>query len=84
MIDPNINNTQLINLIIASVISADNNDISEEEKQEVIKRHSKHPKEWTYIFEDIKDKSKSDKLVELMEQLDTEDDNTKDPLGIFE
>ena len=50
MIDPNINNTQLINLIIASVISADNNDISEEEKQEVMKRHSEHPKEWTYNF----------------------------------
>lgn len=84
MIDPNMNNTQLINLIIASVISADNNDISEEEKQEIIKRHSKYPKEWTYIFEAIKDKDKSDKLVELMEQLDTEDDNTTDPLGIFE
>lgn len=84
MIDPNMNNTQLINLIIASVISADNNDISEEEKQEIMKRHSKHPKEWTYIFEAIKDKRKADKLVELMEQLDTEDDNTTDPLGIFE
>ena len=84
MIDPNMNNTQLINLIIASVISADNNDISEEEKQEVMNRYSKHPKEWTYIFEAIKDNCKSDKLVELMEQLDTEDDNTTDPLGIFE
>ena len=84
MIDPNMNNTQLINLIIASVISADNNDISEEEKQEVMKRYSEHPKEWTYIFEAIKEKRKADKLGELMEQLDTEDDNTMDPLGIFE
>ena len=84
MIDPNMNNTQLINLIIASVISADNNDISEEEKQEIMKRHSEHHKEWTYIFEAIKDKRKADKLVELMEQLDTDDDNTTDPLGIFE
>ena len=84
MIDPNMNNTQLINLIIASVISADNNDITEEEKQEIMKRHSEHPKEWTYIFEAIKDNRKADKLVELMEQLDTEDDNTTDPLGIFE
>ena len=84
MIDPNMNNTQLINLIIASVISADNNDISEEEKQEIMKRQSEHTKEWTYIFEAIKDKRKADKLVELMEQLDTEDDNTTDPLGIFE
>lgn len=83
MIDPNMTNEELINLILVSQISADNPNLSESEKQDIMKRHKERPSDWAYIFEAIKDKKKVDKLVDLMTYLDTDDDDT-DPLGLLE
>lgn len=83
MIDPNTTNRDLIHLIFISTISADNSSITEEEKQEVIRRYKDNPDNCGYIFEAIKDKKLVDSLVELMEQLNTEDEGD-DPLGLFE
>lgn len=83
MIDPNTTNRDLILLIFISIISADNLSITEDEKQEVMRRYNDNPDNWGYIFEAIKDKNLVDSLVELMEQLNTEDDGD-DPLGLFE
>ncbi len=83
MIDPNTTNRDLILLIFISIISADNLSITEDEKQEVMRRYNDNPDNWGYIFEAIKDKKLVDSLVELMEQLNTEDDGD-DPLGLFE
>lgn len=83
MIDPNVTNKDIIRFIFISTISADNSSITEDEKQEVIRRYNDNPDNWNYIFEAIKDKKLVDSLVELIEQLNTEYDGD-DPLGLFE
>ena len=58
----------LKSLILASIISADNDEYTEEQKQEVIKRYKncdkKNP-DWKYILEPVDDTGKLAELFEL-------------------
>lgn len=82
MIDPNLNKKQLYKLIIADLISADNELLSEDEKQAIIQRYMKHPHDIHYIIEPIKDKNLADKYIDLLEELTKGTDG--DPLELFE
>ena len=54
----------LKNLVFASLISADNDEYTEEVKQEVLKRREQFPGKWEYILEPLgKD---ADKFIKLM------------------
>lgn len=46
---------ELRNFMYVSLISADNESLSEEEKQEIITRRRSNPNDWEYILEPIKD-----------------------------
>lgn len=56
-------------LILASIISADNDEYTEEQKQEVITRFNEARKtnkyDWNYILESVDDTGKLAKLFEL-------------------
>lgn len=55
---------QAKNLMLVSLISADNKRYSEEVKQEIIKRMEEKPKQWEYIFEPLGENA--EKWVTLM------------------
>lgn len=58
----------LKSLILASVISIDNDEYTEEQKQEVIKRYKNRDKDnpdWKYILEPVDDTGKLAELFEL-------------------
>ena len=59
-------NEMLRNLLYVSIISADNDEYTEEQKQEVISRH-KISKNWDYILEPIDDTGKLAKLFKDLE-----------------
>lgn len=59
-------NEELRNFLYVSLISADNDELTEEVKQELIQRHKERPYDWKYILQPIE----SDKVVELFEYLD--------------
>lgn len=48
--------------VFASIISADNDEFTEEQKQEVISRNDERPGDWEYIFENL---PKKEKLIKL-------------------
>lgn len=56
--------------VFASIISADNDEFTEEVKQEIISRYNPDDKwedhDWEYILEPIKDSNKIDKLVSIL------------------
>jgi len=56
--------------IFASIISADNDEFTEEVKQEILSRYNPDDKwedhNWEYILEPIKDSDKIDKLVNIL------------------
>lgn len=57
--------------VFASIISADNDEFTEEVKQEILSRYNPDDKwedhNWEYILEPIKDSNKIDKLVSILE-----------------
>ena len=58
----------LKNFIYISIISADNDEYTEETKQEVIRRyHEADMKDWSYILEPIKDEKQRKTLIEFFE-----------------
>lgn len=59
----------LKNYIFVSVISADNNEfgLSEEDKQEIIRRH-KLGMSWYSVFEPIADDKQRKKLIDFFEE----------------
>lgn len=57
--------TELKCIVFASLISADNDEIEESIKQELISRHKEKPEDWKYILEPLGEKS--EKLLELFE-----------------
>ena len=59
----------LRNYIFVSVISADNNEfgLSEEDKQEIIRRH-KLGMSWYSVFEHIADDKQRKKLIDFFEE----------------
>lgn len=59
---------QLRNFVYVSLISADNTELTEEVKQELIQRTKDKPGDWEYILEPLGDKGK--KLLELFENAD--------------
>ena len=64
-------NDSLKYFIFASIISADNDEFTEETKQEIIRRYNPDEKwedhDWRHILEPIKDSNKIDKLVSILE-----------------
>ncbi len=67
--------------VFASIISADNDEFTEEVKQEILSRYNPDEKwedhDWEYILEPIGDKVKIDRLVSVLEsraKLDPHDD----------
>lgn len=67
-----LNMNQLRNFLYVSIISADNDDLTEEEKQAIISRTD--PKnledtDWVYALEPIKDTGKRDKYIKVMREI---------------
>ena len=64
-------NDSLKYFVFASIISADNDEFTEEVKQEIIRRYNPDEKwedhDWRHILEPIKDSNKIDKLVSILE-----------------
>lgn len=58
-------NKELKMFVFASIISADNDEFTEEQKQEVISRHKERPEDWEYIFENL---PKKEKLIKLFKE----------------
>lgn len=65
-LDKQEHNKMLRNLLYVSIISADNDEYTEEQKQEVISRH-KTSKNWDYILEPVDDTGKLAKLFKDLE-----------------
>ena len=61
---------ELRNFMYVSLISADNESLSEEEKQEIITRYKSNPNNWEYILEPIKDEKLRQRSIELLKNLD--------------
>lgn len=64
-----LNTSQLRNFFYVSIISADNDDLTEEEKQAIIQRTD--PKnlkntDWVYVLEPIKDDNLREKYIKLL------------------
>lgn len=64
-----LNTSQLRNFLYVSIISADNDDLTEEEKQAIIQRTD--PKnlentDWDYALEPIKDNNLREKYIKLL------------------
>lgn len=64
-----LNTSQLRNFLYVSIISADNDDLTEEEKQAIIQRTD--PKnlentDWVYVLEPIKDDNLREKYIKLL------------------
>lgn len=69
-----LNMNQLRNFLYVSIISADNDDLTEEEKQAIIQRTD--PKnldntDWDYALEPIKDIGKRDKYIKVMKEINS-------------
>lgn len=69
-----LNTSQLRNFLYVSIISADNDDLTEEEKQAIISRTD--PKnledtDWVYALEPIKDAEKRDKYIKVMREINS-------------
>lgn len=69
-----LNTSQLRNFLYVSIISADNDDLTEEEKQAIIQRTD--PKnlentDWDYALEPIKDIGKRDKYIKVMKEINS-------------
>lgn len=69
-----LNMNQLRNFFYVSIISADNDDLTEEEKQAIIKRTD--PKnlegtDWVYALEPINDIIKRAKYVKVMKDINS-------------
>lgn len=62
-------NEELRNYIYVSLISADNDELSEDEKQQILNRHKVSPGDWAYILEPIKDERQRQSLVEILNEL---------------
>lgn len=68
------NTSQLRNFLYVSIISADNDDLTEEEKQAIMKRTD--PKnldntDWVYALEPINDIIKRAKYVKVMKDINS-------------
>jgi len=61
---------QLKNLVYVSVISANNDefDLTEDDKQEIIRRKNLSDDDWEWIFEPVKDGNKREMLIELFKK----------------
>lgn len=55
-------------IVYASLISADNDELDEDTKQELIRRRDDKPDDWAYILEPLGERGK--KLIELFEYAD--------------
>ena len=58
---------QLKNLLYVSIISADNDefDLSEDDKQEIMRRRELFKDDWEMIFQPIKDKKQRNLVIDL-------------------
>lgn len=54
--------------VFASIISADNDEfnLSEDDKQEILKRHNEDSDNWVYILEPIKDEERRETLIRFL------------------
>ena len=60
---------ELKNFIYVSLISADNDELEEDVKQEIIARYNRdsEKQDWKYVLEPIKDEQSRNKLIQLFE-----------------
>ena len=60
---------ELKNFIYVSLISADNDELEEDVKQEIIARYNRdsEKQDWKYVLKPIKDEQSRNKLIELLE-----------------
>lgn len=60
---------ELKNFIYVSLISADNDELEEDVKQEIMSRYNRDSEEqdWKYVLEPIKDEQSRNKLIQLLE-----------------
>lgn len=61
-------NEELRNYIYVSLISADNDELSEDEKQQILSRHKLSPGDWAYILEPIKDERQRQLFMEILNE----------------
>lgn len=52
--------------VFASIISAENEEYSEEVKQEIMRRYGEDKTNWKYILEPIEDEECRHRLIELL------------------
>lgn len=59
---------ELRNFVFVSIISADNDEfnLSEEDKQEILKRHKEDSDNWAHILEPIKDEEQRERLIRFL------------------
>ena len=62
--------SELKNFIYVSLISADNDELEEDVKQEIMSRYNINSEEqdWKYVLEPIKDEKVRDKIIMLFEE----------------
>ena len=60
---------ELKNFVYVSLISADNDELEEDVKQEIIARYNRDSdkQDWKYVLEPIKDEQSRNKLIQLLE-----------------
>ena len=61
---------EMINFLYVSLISADNDDYTEEIKQELISRYDEKPRDWEYILKPID----NPRVLELFKYLEKNND----------
>lgn len=69
-----LNTSQLRNFLYVSIISAENDQLTEEEKQAIIQRTNPKDLEntdWEYALEPIKDADKREKYIEIMREVNS-------------
>ena len=62
--------SELKNFIYVSLISADNDELEEDVKQEIMSRYNINSEEqdWKYVLEPIRDEKVRDKIIMLFEE----------------
>lgn len=63
-------NEELKNFIFVSIISADNDEYTEDEKQAILSRYNerKDDPDWAYILEPMQNKDHREKYIKLLNE----------------
>ena len=61
---------EMKNFLFVSIISADNDSLEEDVKQDIMSRRKEKPDDWAYILAPIQDEHVRDKYVDLFTALE--------------